>query len=183
MEINKKEIVEKSVGIIMNDGIDALTVNNLAKKLKINELELIPLFTNNEDILLLVFKSFEQDLKEFIQELSNQTDNKTIELNTFFKSLYNVFLQKPYYLSIIFDKRLKNNNNKIKSSILQMRKTIEDYLKNLIEYGKSNNTFKTKTSTRLLVTKILIEFRLLMKDEQNINEMIQDLELLRKTKE
>lgn len=183
METNKKEITAKSVNIIMNLGIEALTIDNLAKELEIDQKKLKKEFLSDEDILLMVFKSFEDDLKEFVQEINNQTENSAIEFNTFFKSLYNVFLQKPYYLSIIFDKRLKNKNDKIKKSIIRMKSTIENYLTNLIESGKENNTFKTKTSTSLLVNKMLSEFRLLMKDEQYINQMILDLDLLRKSKE
>lgn len=183
MEANKKEITEKSVNIIMNLGIESLTIDNLANELDIDQKELKKEFLSDEDILLMVFKSFEDDLKEFVQEINNQTENSAIEFNTFFKSLYNVFLQKPYYLSIIFDKRLKNKNDKIKKSIIRMKSTIENYLTNLIESGKENNTFKTKTSTSLLVNKMLSEFRLLMKDEQYINEMILNLELLRKSKD
>jgi len=183
MEANKKEITEKSVYIIMNAGIEALTVQNLANEIGIDQKNLKRVFPNDEDILLMVFKSFEDDLKEFIQEINNQTENSAIEFNTFFKGLYNVFLQKPYYLSIIFNKRLKEKNTKIKMSIIRMKSTIENYLTSLIESGKKNNTFKTKTSTSLLVNKMLTEFRLLMKDEQYINEMILDLELLRKLKD
>jgi len=183
METNKKEITAKSVNIIMNLGIEALTIDHLAKELEIDQKKLKKEFLSDEDILLMVFKSFEDDLKEFILEINNQTDNSVIEFNTFFKSLYNVFLQKPYYLSIIFDKRLKNKNDKIKKSIIRMKSTIENYLTNLIESGKENKTFKTKTPTRLLVNKMLSEFRLLMKDEQYINQMILDLELLRKSKD
>lgn len=183
MEVNKKEITERSIHIIMNSGIEALTAKNLANILHIDKNELNKVFTTNEDILLMIFKSFEDDLEEFIQEIGNQNEAPAMELDTFFKSLYNVFLQKPYYLSIIFDKRLKGKNSKVRKSIIRMKNMIENYLTSLIESGKKNNTFKNKSSTNFLVNKMLTEFRLLMKDEQYMNEMILDLENLRKFKD
>lgn len=183
MEVNKKEITERSIHIIMNSGIESLTAKNLANVLRIDKNELNKVFTTNEDILLMIFKSFEDDLEEFIQEIGNQSETPAMELNTFFKRLYNVFLQKPYYLSIIFDKRLKGKNSKVRKSIIHMKNMIENYLTSLIESGKKNNTFKTKSSTNFLVNKMLTEFRLLMKDEQYMNEMILDLENLRKSKD
>ena len=183
MEVNKKEITEKSIDIIKNLGIEALTIHNLASAMQMDLKEFHKIFSTDEEILLLIFKSFEDDLKDFIQEISNQSETPAKEFDTFFKSLYNVFLQKPYYLSIIFDKRLKERNKNIRKSIIHMKNTIEDYLTNLVESGKKNNTFKTNTSTSLLVNKMLTEFRLLMKDEQYINEMILDLEHLRKSKD
>ncbi|MCB2195706.1 MAG: hypothetical protein KQH79_07585 [Bacteroidetes bacterium] len=181
MEDKMKDITGKSIHIIMNSGIEALTIEELANSLRIDKNELYKVFTTDEDILLMVFRSFEDDLEEFIYEIGNQSKTPAMEFDTFFKSLYNVFLQKPYYLSIIFDRRLKGKNSKVRKSIIRMRNTIENYLTRLIESGKKNNTFKTKTSTNLLVNKMLTEFRLLMQDEQYINEMIIDLELLKKS--
>lgn len=180
MKIKTTYIIEKSALIIMNTGIENLTIQNLAADLNIDKKELYDLFSKDEDILVKIFNSFENELKEFIQEISKHSENPAKEFNAFFKSLYNLFLKKPYYLSIIFDKRLNKRDDQIKKSILQMRDIIENYLTELIDSGKKHNSFKTKTSTTVLVNTILIEFKQLMKDEQYLNEMIHELRILRK---
>lgn len=181
METKKTEIIENAAQIIMNSGLENLTIHNLANELNVDKKELYDLFSRDEDILVKIFNSFEHELNEFIQEISNRSENPAKEFNTFFKSLYNLFLKKPYYLSIIFDKRLDKRDDQIKKSILQMRDIIESYLTRLIDSGKKHNSFKTKTSTTLLVNKILIEFKQLMKDEQYLNEMVHELKILKKS--
>lgn len=64
-----------------------------------------------------------------------------------------------------------------------MKDLVENYLIKLIDTGKKNNTFKTKMPTRVLVGKMLVEFRMLMKDEQYLNEMILEMETLKKPKD
>lgn len=182
MEFKMNEITEKAAQIIINSGVEHLTIHNLANELIIDEEELYHLFSNDDDILLIMFDSFEKELKEFICELSNHNEPPEKEFKTFFKSLYNVFLQKPYYLSIIFDKGLKKRDERIRKSIFQMKDIVENYLTKLINTGKQHHTFKTKMPTRVLVGKMLVEFRMLMRDEQYLNEMILQMETLKKTK-
>ncbi|MDA3953377.1 MAG: hypothetical protein PF485_07005 [Bacteroidales bacterium] len=183
MEIKKTEIIEKAAHIIMNRGLEALTIRNLATELKIDKKELYNLFTKDDDILLMMFDGFENELKEFIHKLRNNDETAEKEFKSLFKSLYNLFLQKPYYLSIIFDKSLKKRDESIKMSILRMKDLAEKYLTTLINTGKKDSTFKTKTSTKLLVGKMLSEFRLLMRDEQYFNKMVLELKTLKKSKD
>ena len=55
----------------------------------------------------------------------------------------------------------------------------EDYLTRIIDKGKKQNNFKTNESTKFLVNKILSGFRLFMKDEQRMNEMMLELKTLK----
>lgn len=55
----------------------------------------------------------------------------------------------------------------------------ENYLTRIIDYGKKQNNFKTNESTKFLVNKILSGFRLFMKDEQRMNEMMLELKTLK----
>ncbi|MFO7829734.1 MAG: hypothetical protein R6V23_14010 [Bacteroidales bacterium] len=183
MEFKMNEITEKAAQIIMNSGVEHLTIHHLANELIIDKKELYHLFSNDDDILLMMFNGFENDLKEFIYELSNNGEAPEKEFKSFFKSLYNVFLQKPYYLSIIFDKGLKKRDERIKNSIFRMKDIVENYLTKLIDTGKKNNTFKTKLPTKVLEGKMLVEFRMLMRDEQYLNEMILQMETLKKSKD
>jgi len=180
MKIEKAIITETSILIIMKSGVENLTVKNLAANLNVEQTELYKFFSKDEDILVNVFREFENELKNFVLQSRKQNKNPASELKFFFKNLYNLFLNKPYYLSIIFDKRLKKSDSRVNQSVKLMREMIENYLTELINAGKHLNMFKTTISTKILVNKILIEFKLLMKDEQLINEMIYELEILRK---
>lgn len=183
MKTKENEIIEKAAGIIMNSGVDELTVHNLADKLHMKESQLYQQLTKDDDILSILLLSFENDVVQFLSDAEQSSDSPENKLKIIFKKLHFLFLQKPYYLDIIFDKNLKNRDKSITNSFLRIRQMAENYLTNIINKGKTENTFKTKVSTSVLVTKILSDFRTFMKDEQRFHEIILEMKKLQTSKD
>jgi AcrR family transcriptional regulator len=183
METQQNEIIEKAAEIIMNSGVEELTVHNLADKLQIKESQLYRRLTKDDDILLILLLSFESDIMDFLKGVEQSKDTPENELKILFKKLYFLFLQKPYYLDLIFDKKLKDRDESIKNSFLRIREMAENLLTDIINKGKSENTFKTNVSTRVLVNKILSGFRTYMKDEQRLHEVIIEMKKLKTSKD
>lgn len=179
METNKSAIIDKAARIILNTGLVELTIHNLAKEMKLEKNQLNNQLIKDDDIILILLLAFETDIIEFVKETETKNVNPESELKLLFKGLYFLFLQKPYYLSLIFDKSLMSRDESIKHSVLRIRIIAEDYLTRIIDKGKQQNNFKTNEPTKFLVNKILSGFRLFMKDEQRMNEMILELKTLR----
>lgn len=180
MKTTNKEIVERAAEIIMDSGLETLTVSNLASGLKLHESHLYQQLTKDDDIVLILLLRFETDIHEAVKELANKVQSPETKLKLLFKRIYLLFLQKPHYLSIIFDKNLKERDESIKKSFVRIKNIAESYLTFIIDKGKNEYTFKTKVPTRILVDQMLSSFRLLMKDEQRVNEMVLELKTLRK---
>lgn len=179
METEYMIIMKKAREIIMNDGLTALTIHNLAIELKMNKEQLYHQFSNDDDIIQLVMFDFEKEIKEYVRQFSNSHEPAETELKLLFKRLYFIFLQNPFYLSIIFDTTLIKRNDKIRKSILRIRKVAGNYLSTIINKGKTENTFKTKVPTKVIVDKILSDFRSYMRDEQLLNKMVLELKTLK----
>jgi len=183
MELKKTEIIEKAAHIIMDSGLQTLTINNLANEMNVQETQLYKQLTNDDDILLMLLLSFETDIIEFVKELVNKGASPESELKLLFKGLYFLFLQKPYYLSIIFDGELMKRDASIKNSFLRIRNIAKNYLTGVIDAGKNENTFKTKETTVVMVNKLLSGFRFLMQEDQRVKEMILELKTLKTLKD
>lgn len=183
METQKNEIIEKAAGIIMNSGIKELTIHNLADQLQIKESQLHEHLSKDDDIVLILLLSFKSDFVDLLTKTELSADLPEKKLKFIFKELYQLLLKKPFYLDIIFDKNLKNRDNQIMNLVLWIRGIAHNYLTNIINEGKAENTFKTKVSTSVLVHKILSDFRTLMNDEQRFHEVVLEMKKLRKTKD
>ena len=183
METTKTEIIGKAAEIIRHSGIKDLTIHKLAANLEVDENILYAMLTKDDDILLLLLLDFEAELDEFVGALNRNAEPPETEIKILFKKLYFLFLQKPHYLSIIFDKSLKDRDKNIKESLLRIRKIAENYLTGVIERGKNDNTFNTAEPTQKLVEKILSDFRLFMGNEQRLHEMIQEMKQLKQLKD
>ncbi len=180
MKPKKTEIIEKAARIILDTGLETLTVSNLATELEINESQLYRQLTKDDDIVLILLLGFETDIIQAVKELANIVHSPETKLKLLFKRIYLLFLQKPYYLSIIFDKNLKERDESIKKSFARIKNVAESYLTLIIDKGKNEYIFKTKVPARILVDQILSSFRILMQDEQRVNEMVLELKTLRK---
>jgi len=167
MESSKSIIIEKAAKIINNSGLEALTIPNLELKGRYHNNQL----TKDDDIILILLGSFEDDLKTIVHEIANDGIVPEISLKLFFKRLYSLFQTKSYYLHVIFDKSLFKRDDKVKISIINIKNIAEKYLATIIEAGKINNSFKANLPTRLLVKKILSEFRSMIENEHMVNEM------------
>jgi len=139
METNKFIIIETAAGIVMNTGLEALTIHNLAAELKVKDSQLYNQLTKDDDILLMLLLGFETDIIEFVKELANKGATPEAELKLLFNGLYFLFLQKPYYLSLIFDKSLNKRDESIKKAVLRIKLVAEDYLTGVINNGKKQN--------------------------------------------
>lgn len=179
MEPTRTLIIDKAARIIMNSGLEALTIPNLEKEVGVGKNQLTNKLTKDDDILLVLLVCFETELNAIVQEIANKGIVPEKELQLLFKRLYTLFLLKPYYLSIIFDKNLAERDDAIKMAIQRIMNIAETYLSTIIEAGKTDHTFKTRVSTKLLVTRILSRFRMFMKDEQLVQEMILELKNLK----
>ncbi len=183
METNRDLIIEKAEEIIRNTGLEALTIHNLAAEMGLKENQLYNQLTKDDDILLILLYGFEADIIEFVKEVANKGVTPEAELELFFNALYFYFQQKPYYLSLIFDKNLMKRDESVKKAVLRIKLIAEDYLTDVINNGKKQNIFKIKGSIRFLVNRILSGFRFQMKDEHFLNNVILELKKLRTLKD
>ena len=175
MEPNRTLIIDKAAQIIINSGLEALTISNLEMEVGVDKDQLNHQFTKVDDILLVILVCFETELNDIVQEITNKGIVPETGLQLLFKRLYSLFLLKPYYLSIIFDKNLAERDYTVKMAILRIMNIAETYLSTIIDAGKTDHTFKTKVSTKLLINEILSGFRMFMKEEKHVHEMIPEL--------
>jgi AcrR family transcriptional regulator len=180
MEIENIDIVKKAKQIIIDNGLDALTLQSLATAAGLHQNQLFAEFVKIDAILLLILLDFEMDLDALIQDIKAKDTSPDKALDMLFRGLYLIFSQKPYYLAIIFDKQLSKRENSIANTILRINRQAKYFLQGIIDSGKAKNIFRTNTASNVLVDNILSDYRLFMKGEQRINEFRLQLKMMRK---
>jgi len=183
MELLKIDLVEVAGKIINESGTSALTVDNLSVKMGIDPKELLVFFKQDNDILTMMLLSLENEMQQLFQFALTKKQLPEEEINCLFKMLYKLFDLKPYYLSIIFDAELMKQDTGIKNILVRIRKAAEFCLLQLVNQGKQQKTFNIGTKTSALVNKILVSFRMLMKDQWLSHKMVLDLEIQRRINE
>ena len=179
MELRETNIVEAAGSIILESGINALSLEELAFRMEIPHSELSIYLEKDNDILKMMLFSLDNEIQQLINAVVARLQSPEEELQNLFKNLYELFNRKPYYLSLIFSTELTEKDSEMHDILVRIKTAAEMYLLQVITQGKKKKIYKTEINSRSLVNRILVSFRLLMNEQLvNIN-LVRDLKMLR----
>jgi AcrR family transcriptional regulator len=175
----KEDIIEAAGSIILQSGINVLSIEELELKMGISHKELSMYLRNDKDILIMMLISLESEIQQLIKDVALCSQSPEEELQNLFKSLNKLFERKPFYLDLIFDKHLEEKDPKIPEIINRIIKRAESFLLQVIDKGKQEHIFQAGTKSRYLVNRILVSFRLLMNEQRLAESLVRDIAQLK----
>ena len=175
----REDIIEAAGSIILQSGINVLSIEELELKMGISHKELSMYLKNDKDILIMLLINLESEIQQLIRDVSISNQSPEEELQNFFKSLNKLFERKPFYLYLIFDKHLEDKDTEIPEIINRIIKRAESFLIQVIDKGKQEHVFQAGTKSRYLVNRILVSFRLLMNEQRVAESLVRDIALLK----
>ena len=179
MELKTTDIVESAAKIIEESGITALSIEELAEEMKIDHSLLYPYLKKDDDILMLLLLSLENEIIQLIKDTRTEQGAPEEKLQLLFENMHRILKLKPYYLSVIFSTESKEEDTGSQNALLRIKISVRSYLLEVINQGKNKAVFKTKRTSRSLVNTILGSFRSFMNEQRLINKMVKDLEILK----
>lgn len=183
MDLLNTTMVEAAGRIINRSGMDALTIEELAREMGVDQYKLSPYFKKNDDIHILVLQSLENEIKQLVSDSMSLNGASEKELETLFGTLNNLFGQKPYYLPIIFSTDLPEKVPAIQEIMLSIKSIAKIYLMQVINHTKNQKVHRTKQATKSLANNILGSFRMFINEQRVIDKMIRDIEILKNTRD
>ncbi len=133
------------------------------------------LVRKEEQIYEQLFFQLAKELKEMVDGISSGQNSPAEEFEMLFKQLHRLFKQKPYYLTIVFDKDIPRQYRGAEKRISGIKDMAKKYLSGLIARGKAQKVFTTDAETEILVKEILGSFQTLMNDMQLEDKIVRDL--------
>jgi len=103
----EEQINKASRRLIIESETEGFSLEKLPKQPEIIGFDLFALFRKNEDVFGKRLLTLERELEELIDGISSGQDSPADEFEKLFKQLHRLFKQKPYYLTVIFDKDLR----------------------------------------------------------------------------
>jgi AcrR family transcriptional regulator len=155
----QKEIIEKAIKIIAEDGIQSLTIKNLSKAVGVTEAALYRHYENKQSIIMSIIDHFE----EFSRTGSGEVPSSPIEgMKHFLMSRYDKFISNPELSKVMFSEAIFLNDKDISE---RMRLLIHGHrveLEALIDSAKKEGLIKKDIETRSLFRMIVGSMRLLV---------------------
>ncbi|RLD52651.1 MAG: TetR/AcrR family transcriptional regulator [Bacteroidetes bacterium] len=170
----QEQIIEESINLIAEKGIQGFTIKNLSKAIGISEPGIYRHFENKTKILLTILDQF----LDMAQMLSGLVENNKLsavqKISFMFNKMVERFEETPLLVSVIFSEEIFKNEEVLKRKIIKILNTNEDTLEAIIRTGQKNNEIRTDSDEKVLALMVMGSLRLLVK-RWDLNEHKFDL--------
>lgn len=155
----QKEIIEKAINIIANDGIQNLTIKNLSKAVGVTEAALYRHYENKQSILMTIIDHFEEFSKTGTDKVP---DSPIAAIEYFLMSRYDRFISNAELSKVMFSEALFLNDKDISERMRLLIHGHRKELETIIENGKKKDLIRNDIDTKSLFRMIIGSMRLLV---------------------
>ena len=159
----QQQIIEESINIIDEKGIQGLTIKNLSKAIGISEPGIYRHFESKTEILLSILNNF-KDMAEMLSGMMDGFEGTAIEKISFmFSRMLGLFLETPSMVSVIFSEEIFKNEELLKIKITDVLNLHAKTIENIIAKGQEENNVRKDIELKTLALMIMGSLRLLVK--------------------
>ncbi len=181
----QKQIIQASVQLIAQKGIQGLTIKNISQAIGISEPAIYRHFENKNDIILGIISVLRESI---IEKTDAETDdNNTIDsIKKIFQSYTDRFTKNPALTAIVFSEEIFTNNSLLAKPIYAMMKMNHDKLIALVEKGQSGGDIRADITATQISNMIIGSYRFIVSRwhltkfefdlKQEVNELLNSLE-------
>ncbi len=183
MNLSKRqiEILEASLDIIDQGGIQSLTIKNISKKVGISEPAIYRHFDSKTDILLAILDYFIVNNNQIIRKDLMQNEDIKIVITKLFDNFTQTFLDYPALISIIFSEEIFRNDPVFREKSNRILNGNFEMITQLIKKGQASGQIQKDLDASALATMVMGSLRLCIKRWQmsdyafNLPEQSQNL--------
>ncbi len=159
----QEQILEASVNIIDEKGIQGLTIKNLSKAIGISEPGIYRHFESKTDILLSILNNF-KEMAIMLSEMMISYEATAMEKIQFmFSKMLELFSESPSMVSVIFSEEIFKNEEVLKIKIVEILNLHGQTLENIISEGQSEKNIREDIDKKSLALIAMGSLRLLVK--------------------
>lgn len=159
----QEQIVEASVNLIAEKGIQGFTIKNLSKAIGISEPGIYRHFENKTKILLTILDQF----LNMAQMLSGLVENNKLSavqnISFMFGKIVDLFYETPALVSVIFSEEIFKNERVLKNKIIEIFNTNELTIEKIMLKGQENKEIRKDIDEKNLALLTMGSLRLMVK--------------------
>jgi AcrR family transcriptional regulator len=159
----QQQIIEESIKIIDERGIQGLTIKNLSKAIGISEPGIYRHFESKTEILLSILNNF-KEMAIMLSEIMETLEVSAIEkIGFMFSKMLELFSETPSMVSVIFSEEIFKNEEVLKIKIVEILNLHAQTLENIISKGQSAKNIREDIDEKSLALLAMGSLRLLVK--------------------
>jgi TetR/AcrR family fatty acid metabolism transcriptional regulator len=136
----QKEIIAAALDIVAEQGIQRLTIKNLARAVKVSEPALYRHFRSKYDILISIIAWYKQFFIEMANKMSRSEQPAVDKIGSLYQEMFRSFVERPALSIVIFSEDLFRYDKKL----LITKWRISGYTLDLVREGRNMLMFLRK---------------------------------------
>lgn len=159
----QKEIIDVSLELIAEKGIQGLTIKNLAKRIGFSESAIYRHYENKTEILVSILNFFKDNIERLFKAELNSERDAISKINNLLLNQFKIFTASPSLVSVIFSEELFRNEVILQNKVSEIMNNSFETLKLIIKGGQIKEEIRTDVQAEHLAIVVMGSLRLFVK--------------------
>lgn len=157
----QNQIIQESIQLIAQKGIQGLTIKNISKAIGISEPAIYRHFENKNEIILGIISVLKDTTGEEINA-ETEKENTFDLIKKMIQGHTNRFIKNPSLTAIVFSEEIFNNSSILFTPICAMMKMNQNKLISMIEKGQGDGDIRGDINATQISLMVIGSFRFLV---------------------
>lgn len=159
----QQEIINVSLALITESGIQSLTIKNLAKRIGFAESAIYRHYENKIQILLAILDFFKRNTEQLFSNQLNSNENALVRIEKLFVTHFRKFTNTPSLVAVIFSEEIFRNEKELCTKVAEIMNLNTASLTTIIKDGQQKGEIRNDIEASHLATMILGSLRMFVK--------------------
>ena len=159
----QQEIINVSLALITESGIQSLTIKNLAKRIGFAESAIYRHYENKIQILLAILDFFKRNTEQLFSNQLNSNENALVRIEKLFVTHFRKFTNTPSLVAVIFSEEIFRNEKQLSTKVAEIMNLNIASLTTIIKDGQQKGEIRNDIEASHLATMILGSLRMFVK--------------------
>lgn len=159
----QQEIINVSLALITESGIQSLTIKNLAKRIGFAESAIYRHYENKIQILLAILDFFKRNTEQLFSNQLNSNENALVRIEKLFVTHFRKFTNTPSLVAVIFSEEIFRNEKELSTKVAEIMNLNIASLTTIIKDGQQKGEIRNDIEASHLATMILGSLRMFVK--------------------
>jgi AcrR family transcriptional regulator len=158
----QKQIIEAAIDVIAAEGIQSLTIKNLAAAIGVTEPAIYRHFRNKHEILESVLTYFAWESRRNLKAALESEQFATRKIGAFLAYYLDTFTRRPALAAVVFSEDIFPNDRRLARSVLKLMEQSQQILSQIVGEKGPDNDVRDDIAAEQVVTIVLGSLRFLV---------------------
>lgn len=158
----QREILDAALGIIVDHGIQRMTIKNLARAVRVTEPALYRHFKSKFDILMSILVRYRADLQELFDRSDTAACSRVETIESIYDRMFSAFVKQPALSVVIFSEELFRYDRRLSQEVTSIIEITHDRIQRILKEGIQCGEIRSDVPAKQMAWMVMGTMRLLI---------------------